>query len=92
LAQLAALRNSLRLGTVSSFNFFRLFPVRGTERVIRSCGYEDYKNPCYKTVLEEYNTYVCTCKDKDGCNTATSTKAGSVAALALTAVMAIAFK
>ena len=41
--------------------------MRGDERIIRSCGYEKYKNDCYKTVLEEYNTYVCTC-DEDGCN------------------------
>ena len=36
--------------------------VRGDVRIIRSCGYEEYKNDCYKTVLEEYNTYVCQCK------------------------------
>lgn len=39
--------------------------VRGDERIIRSCGwelYKDVKEPnCYKTVLEEYNTYVCQC-------------------------------
>ncbi|XP_040578164.1 UPAR/Ly6 domain-containing protein crok isoform X2 [Lepeophtheirus salmonis] len=44
--------------------------VRGDERVIRSCGYEEYKNECYKTVLEEYTTKVCTCKE-DGCNIGT---------------------
>ncbi|XP_040579469.1 UPAR/Ly6 domain-containing protein crok [Lepeophtheirus salmonis] len=43
--------------------------VRGEVSVIRSCGYEEYKNECYKTVLEEYNTLVCTCKE-DGCNPA----------------------
>ncbi|CAB4057456.1 unnamed protein product [Lepeophtheirus salmonis] len=32
--------------------------VRGDERVIRSCGYEEYKNECYKTVLEEYTTKI----------------------------------
>jgi len=47
--------------------------VRGDERIIRSCAYEEYKDSqgkvrdCYKTVLEEYNTYVCTCEG-DGCN------------------------
>ena len=41
--------------------------VRGDVRIIRSCGYEKYKNDCYKTVLEEYNTYVCQCEE-DGCN------------------------
>lgn len=39
--------------------------VRGDERIIRSCGWELYKDVeepnCYKTVLEEYNTYVCQC-------------------------------
>merc|ERR1712241_304492 len=44
--------------------------VRGEERVTRSCGYIPYKekaDSCYSTVLEEYNTYVCTCEG-DGCN------------------------
>jgi len=45
--------------------------VRGDERIIRSCGwelYKDVKEPnCYKTVLEEYNTYVCQCFG-EGCN------------------------
>merc|ERR1712080_41162 len=47
--------------------------VRGDERVIRSCGYEEYENSesekkdCYTTRSQEYNTYVCTCKG-DGCN------------------------
>jgi len=45
--------------------------VRGDERIIRSCGWELYKDVeepnCYKTVLEEYNTYVCQCWG-DGCN------------------------
>jgi len=47
--------------------------VRDEERVIRSCGYEEDKDPereCYMTVLEEYNTYVCRCRE-DGCNAAT---------------------
>lgn len=49
--------------------------VRGEERVIRNCGYIEKKRmgtdevvDCYSTVLEEYNTFVCTCKDGDGCN------------------------
>merc|ERR1712142_453384 len=43
--------------------------VRGEERVTRTCGYEFKKeeNECYPTVLEEYNTYVCSCPT-DGCN------------------------
>merc|ERR1712018_202654 len=47
--------------------------IRGHESVIRSCGFEEKTNregeklDCYKTVLEEYSTYVCTC-DTDGCN------------------------
>jgi hypothetical protein len=45
--------------------------VRGNERVIRSCGYVEHKNECYQTVLEEYNTHVCQCKE-DGCNGAQS--------------------
>ena len=55
------------------FQFCIFFSVRGDERIIRSCAYEEYKDSqgkvrdCYKTVLEEYNTYVCTCEG-DGCN------------------------
>jgi len=50
--------------------------VRGDERVIRTCGWvEDPKGrECYTTVLEEYNTEVCSCDPKktfDGCNGAT---------------------
>ncbi len=37
--------------------------VRDDVRVIRSCGWIEHKNECYTTVLEEYNTYVCTCKE-----------------------------
>lgn len=46
--------------------------VRGDERVIRGCGYEvdPRGRDCYTTVLEEYNTEVCACKE-DGCNSAT---------------------
>merc|ERR1711894_771901 len=45
--------------------------VRGDVRIIRGCGYiPDEKNrTCYTTVLEEYNTEVCSCKT-DGCNSA----------------------
>lgn len=41
--------------------------IRGKDSIIRTCGYEEYKTQCYKTVLEEYNTYVCACEG-DGCN------------------------
>ena len=41
--------------------------------VIRTCGKsvtEKYPvNECYTTVLEEYNTEVCSCSE-DGCNSA----------------------
>lgn len=46
--------------------------VRGDERVIRGCATIRHKglneSSCYKTVLEEYNTLVCQCMDKDFCN------------------------
>ena len=32
--------------------------VRGNDQVIRQCGFKEHKNPCYTTVLEEYNTQV----------------------------------
>jgi len=60
--------------------------VRGDERVIRGCGYEEDPKgrECYTTVLEEYNTEVCACKD-DGCNSATgfSLSAALVSAVGL---------
>ena len=66
--------------------------VRGDVRIIRSCGYEKYKNDCYKTVLEEYNTYVCQC-DEDGCNGAPrGNAAASLAATLFMAVFAVMFK
>jgi len=54
--------------------------VRDDSRVIRSCGTEEHEEgrECYSTVLEEYNTYVCACKNTPEqiaagtpCNTAT---------------------
>jgi hypothetical protein len=56
--------------------------VRGDIRVIRGCAWEEYKRvgaekskkvDCYKTVMEEYNTYVCTCIG-DFCNGAKITQ------------------
>jgi len=43
--------------------------VRDDDRVIRSCGWipDDKGRDCYTTVLEEYNTLVCACKE-EGCN------------------------
>lgn len=45
--------------------------VRGDVRIIRGCGYieDEKKRDCYTTVLEEYNTEVCSCKE-EGCNSA----------------------
>jgi len=60
--------------------------VRGDVRVIRGCAWEEYKRvgaekskkvDCYKTVMEEYNTYVCTCTD-DYCNGAKMTQVSVV--------------
>jgi len=58
--------------------------VRGDVRVIRSCAWEknpkkdDPENNCYKTVMEEYNTYVCTCNDEKLCNGASLTQASAL--------------
>jgi len=47
--------------------------VRGDVRIIRGCGYikeeREEQRECYTTVLEEYNTEVCSCYE-DGCNSA----------------------
>ena len=65
-----------------------LFSVRGEERIIRSCGWIEHKKPCYTTVLEEYNTYVCTCQG-DGCNgsaTITASLIGVASTLLVTSI------
>ena len=44
--------------------------IRGYLSVVRSCGWEVYREKednCYKTVSEEYDTKVCQCFT-DGCN------------------------
>ena len=70
--------------------------VRGDERVIRSCGYEEKfssdgeKRECYNTVLEEYNTYVCTCEG-DGCNGSANIKF-SIFSIVCTTILAMFFK
>ena len=54
------------------FSWSVIILVRGDVRIIRGCGYEEDPKgrDCYTTVLEEYNTEVCACKE-DGCNSAT---------------------
>merc|ERR1712241_523308 len=64
--------------------------VRGEASAIRSCATEEYKNECYKTVLEEYNTLSCTCKE-DECNHAPASLA-SLATIALMALVAVALQ
>merc|ERR1712012_636579 len=41
--------------------------IRDEESVVRSCGWEEDKveRECYTTVLEEYNTEVCSCRKMD---------------------------
>ena len=76
------------------FCYFSL--VRGDERIIRSCGYEEKKDSegnvreCYSTVLEEYNTYVCTCKG-DNCN-GSNTLGISIISCTLSVILAVFFK
>jgi len=71
--------------------------VRGDERIIRSCGYEEYTNSAgevkdeYTTVLEEYNTYVTTCSDKDGCNSSTTFRVSMISVL-MAVILAAVFK
>jgi len=70
--------------------------VRGDERIIRSCGYEEYFNSAgdpkdeYTTVLEEYNTYVTTCST-DGCNSSTTFRVSMISVL-MAVVLAAVFK
>jgi len=61
--------------------------VRGDERVIRSCGWikDERERECYSTVLEEYNTDVCACKE-DGCNSATTSTISVIAVLSTMAL------
>jgi len=61
--------------------------VRGKERVIRGCGWEEQEKECYSTVLEEYNTYVCKCEE-DGCNSGTMF---SISSLAVLSTLALAY-
>merc|ERR1712088_108057 len=59
-------------GTDQEYTFCRKVyqNVRDEVRVIRSCGWipDPKDRECYTTVLEEYNTEVCSC-DGDGCCT-----------------------
>merc|ERR1711963_13367 len=63
--------------------------IRDEESVVRSCGWEADKveRECYTTVLEEYNTEVCSC-DTDGCNSADSFSSLSLATTVITGVLA----
>merc|ERR1711887_466213 len=63
--------------------------VRGDERVIRSRGWikDERERECYSTVLEEYNTDVCACKE-DGCNSATTS---SISVIAVLSTMALGY-
>jgi len=71
--------------------------VKGDERIVRSCGWEESVSPftgekreCYSSVLEEYNTYVCTCNE-DGCNGSATMKV-SIISIIMAFVMAAVFK
>jgi len=63
--------------------------VRGDERVIRSCGWikDERERECYSTVLEEYNTDVCSC-NSDACNSATTS---SISVIAVLSTMALGY-
>jgi len=66
--------------------------IRGEKSYIRSCGSEvteKYKlGDCYTTVLEEYNTEVCTCNNEEGCNGSTSVSPASIFSMTLMAAVA----
>jgi len=81
--------------------------VRDEESIIRTCGSEEHrkaeedigyspKKPggfCYTTVMEEYNTEVCTCDPsiagvEEGCNGASAFSAVSALTAVLTAIAA----
>lgn len=69
--------------------------VRGDIKMFRSCASVEYKdkgkNACYKTVMEEYNTYVCTC-DEDGCNGAEKIHMPSILMIVLSVLFLALFK
>ena len=69
--------------------YFISVTVRDEESVVRSCGWEADKvdRECYTTVLEEYNTEVCSC-NTDGCNSADSVSSMSLATTVITGVLA----
>ena len=54
---------------------------------MRSCGWEEDKveRECYTTVLEEYNTEVCSCDNESGCNGSTSVSPASIFSMTLSA-------
>jgi len=64
--------------------------VRGDIKMFRSCATVEYKdkgkNACYKTVMEEYNTYVCTC-DENGCNGAEKIQMPSMFMIVMSVVL-----
>jgi len=80
--------------------------VRDEESIIRTCGSAEHRkaeeNPdayspnkeggfCYTTVMEEYNTEVCTCNpdmDGEGCNGASAFSAVSALTAVLSAIAA----
>jgi len=79
--------------------------VRDEESIIRTCGSAEHRKAgedeayspskkggfCYTTVMEEYNTEVCTCDpsfDEDGCNGASAFSAVSALTAVLTAIAA----
>jgi len=79
--------------------------VRDEESIIRTCGSAEHRKAgddeayspskkggyCYTTVMEEYNTEVCSCDpsiDGDGCNGASAFSAVSALTAVLTAIAA----
>ena len=56
---------------------------------MRTCGWEEDPkgNECYTTVLEEYNTEVCSCSENE-CNSADSVSSMSLATAIVTAALA----
>lgn len=72
---------------IFSFEYNNLVPAN--TRIIRSCGYDkrNYVNSCYKRHGFGGRQVVCSCDDKDNCNSSNTLQSAMALATALAAAM-----